>query len=58
MIGTSYDSEVNDDSEVTLLSRGGTTQRINIEEKHPSKTTLSRQTTTQHVRNYTEEKRV
>ena len=56
VVDTSYASEVDDDSEVTLLSRGGTIQRINIEEKHSSKATLSRQTITQHVRNSTEEK--
>ena len=56
VVDTSYASEVDDDSEVTRLSRGGTMQRINNGEKKPSKAALGKQTLTQHVRNSTEEK--
>ena len=46
VMDTSYASEVDDDLEMTLLSRGGTTPKLHTGEKKPSKVILSKLTFT------------
>ena len=56
VVDTSYASEVDDDLEVTLLSRNGTAPKPQTREKNPGKVILSKATFIQHARNSMEEK--
>ena len=56
VVDTCYASKVDNDSEVTLLSRNVPKKNLHTVNKKSSKTTLNKRPPTQHVRNSTEEK--